>query len=337
MDDIMNELPIVKIDSSRNYWLVRTQAGQYHDQFYFEEYVAIGWNEFNDPRDFEGNNDDAIKKDIEKVYPDSKQPGLIFGQIKRFYHEIKVGDVVIIPTENSTHVSFGTIESHPFIEEISETDIEEGVCPFQKRRKVDWIKTVKRADLDPYLYRLLHSNQTISNANAYAPFIDRTLHSLYIKNGQANLVIPIKKQGKIPALDLIDFVNSMVNLVDEVNLLELTNEKFNKRKDLDIKLNVQSPGIVHFFSDSPYVILGIGVLLVFIVGGKFKATFTKDKTDVEASSTGLMGMFLKFKSQKNDHEIKKLEIEHKQAMERVQAEIPEEIKNLLTKIDGEGE
>lgn len=341
--DIVKEynIPVVQIDDNRNYWLVRTQAGEYHQEFYFDNYIAIGWNEFNNPTDFTHKDKSKEKKKvvdtIGETYEDTKQPGRIYNQIRRFWYEMKPGDIVMIPTHNSQHVSFGTIKSDAYIKELSESSLEEGVCPFQKRRDIEWIKTVKKDELDPYLYKMMHTQNTINNANDYAPFIDRTLHSLYLKNGRAHLVIHVKKEGNIPAIDLLDFVNNVINLLPEVNELELTDKKYDKRKDLDLKLNVQSPGVVEFFSDAPFVILGIGILLVFLVGGKAKATFTKKEKNIEASSKGLAGMIFQFIKHKDEHELKKLQIEHQQAMERIKAKIPEELKNLPDLIDQEDE
>ena len=322
------KLPIVEIDE-RNYWLVRTQSGEYHEEFYFDNYIAIGWNEFNEKSDFENpTNETFLKKKISEKYPESKQPGLIYNQIKRFFTEIKVGDIVMIPTQNSTHISFGRVISSAYIENVSETDIEEGSSPFQKRMKVEWIKTVKRAHLDPYLYKMMYSHHTINNANEYASFIDRTLHSFYLKNGTAHMVMKINKKGDLRGLDFFEFGYKIINLSEEVKKLGLVPEDVDPRKDIKVKSNVQSPGIVEFISSVPTIIFGIGVVLTFIVGGKFNASFTKTEKSVTAESKGFIDLLTEYKKQKNQDELEKMRVEHTQSMERVQAELPKELKNL---------
>lgn len=330
IEELKNEykIPIVEIEE-RNYWLVRTQSGEYHDEFYFDNYIAIGWNHFNEQSDFEDpTNENYLKKKISEKYPDSKQPGLIYNQIKRFFTEINIGDIVMIPTHNSTHISFGKVVSRPFIEKVSETDIEEGACPFQKRMKVEWIKTVKRANLDPYLYRMLHSHHTINNANDYANYIDRTLHSFYYKNGVAHLVMKINKKGDIRGLDFFEFGYKIINLASEVKKFGLAPEDADPRKDIKVKSNVQSPGIVEFISNVPTLIFGIGLLLTFLVGGKLDLIWKKEEKSATAESKGLVALLIEYQKQKSKDEIEKMKLEHRQSMERLKAELPAELKNL---------
>jgi len=323
------DLPIVQIDGKRNYWLVRTQSGEYHEEFYFDDFIAIGWDDFNNKEEFENpSNEGYLKKQIASKYPESKQPGLIYNQIRRFFTEMKLGDLVMIPSKNSTHISFGKVVSEPYIADIPSTDIEEGICPFQKRLDVDWIKTAKRAELDPYLYKMMNSHHTINNANEYASFIDRTLHSFYMKNGNAHLVMRIKKQGVLNGLDFFEFGQMIIDLLPEVKNLGFTKEEINKRKDIKVKSNVQSPGIVEFISSTPAIILGVGVLLTFLVGGKAEFKYTKKEKNASVQSKGLVELFIKYKKQKSEDELEKMREKHRQTMDRVKAEIPKELNKL---------
>ncbi|WP_026678762.1 hypothetical protein [Fictibacillus gelatini] len=323
------DLPVVKIDSARNYWLVRTQSGEYYEEFYFDNFIAIGWDEFNDIEQFKSTEKSILVKEIEKQYPDNKQPGLIYNQIHRFLFEMKPNDVVMIPSHNSTHVSFGLIETHPYIETVSETSIEEGVCPFQKRRKIKWVKTVKRVELDPLLYRMMQSHHTINNANDYADVIDRTLYSFYLKNETAHLVLNVKRQKEIAAIDLVTGINNILELVPFINNPFDPEKEFNKN-EIELKLRVQSPGVMEFLSsgDAAWTVIGLGVILTFVVGGKAKVTRTKDQTDVEVSSQGLIEKILKFRKHLDEQKLKQLEIENRQAIKKLEIELPEETKNL---------
>jgi restriction system protein len=328
-------VPVTVLNEERSYWLVRTQSGDYHQEFYFDNYIAIGWNEFNDVENFNFKDGTKEKKRISELidsqYEEVNQPGRIYNQIRRFWYEIEIGDIVMIPTQNSKHISFGVITSKPYIKSLSESSLDEDVCPFQKRRDVNWIKTIDREKLDPYLYKMMHSQNTINSANDYAPFIDRTLHSFYIKGDRAHLVINVKKEEKIPAQDLMLFVAGVIELVPLLNELDVINTKFDK-SDLDMKLNVQSPGIIEFFSENaPWLILGIGILMTFMVGGGVKFSYTEGKTDFEAQSKGLYGMWSQFQKQKNQHELEKLKLEHQLSMDKLKAELPQELKNLLDK------
>ena len=41
-----NNIPI--INDETNYWFVRTSAGKHFEDFYFGQYIAIGWDKLND-------------------------------------------------------------------------------------------------------------------------------------------------------------------------------------------------------------------------------------------------------------------------------------------------
>jgi restriction system protein len=316
-------LPVVEIDENRNYWLVRTNAGAYFNDFFAGRFIAIGWDEFTDLSKFiEKKKNDLIAKEIQDVYP-QEQPGRIYGQIHRFLYEMEIGDVVMIPSENSHLIRFGIIESDPYIRKVSETEIDEGECPYLKSRDVKWIETVNRKKLDPYLFRMMQSHQTISNANDYAHYIDRTLHSFFIKNDKAYLVFPINKEDDIPAYDIVKFVNSIVDLVPKVNRISGVEGEYDK-DDLDLKLNVQSPGFTEFFSHAPELILGIGLLIVFLTGSKFKG-IKRTSEEYEAHYKGLFEE--DFQKQIGDFE--KLKGDHIKSLEKVKADLPEELKNLL--------
>ena len=324
-------LPVVKIDESRNYWLVRTKAGKYFEEFFSEDFIAVGWNEFSNMDDLENKPDEVLKTQIKEIYPDKEQPGRILNQIKRFLFEIKPGDIVMIPSQNSSLIRFGQITGEPFLRNVSETQIDEGVCPYKKSRHVKWLKTVKRYDLDPYLYRMMQAHQTVSKANDYAHFIDRTLHSFFIKNNTAYIVFDITKDDNIAAFDLVNFVNSIVDLVPLVNDLKgIENEKNYTKADLDLKLNIQSPGFTEFSSYLPELILGICLLIVFLTGSKFKGTNLKGE-DYEAHFKGLFEDKLKIE----EKDLKEMKEEHIRTLEKVKGELPEELKKFIDTNDQE--
>jgi hypothetical protein len=70
-------IPVVQIDENRNYWLVRTQSGEFYDDFYFDNFIAVGWDEFNDYDRFLKADKSVLVKENEINYPENK-PGLIY-------------------------------------------------------------------------------------------------------------------------------------------------------------------------------------------------------------------------------------------------------------------
>ncbi|KPB06028.1 hypothetical protein [Bacillus sp. CHD6a] len=254
---------IEHIEESRNYWLVRTDSGKYYSDFSNNNYISIGWDEFSNINDFRNKAmSDAMSNYIINKYP-KKQPRRIYNQIRKFLFEIKVGDVVMIPNENSKVINFGIVTS----EYISRANNINDTCPFIKSKSVKWIKEIDREKLDPYLFKMMQAHQTINSANEYAHFIDRTMYSFYEKSGKSYLILPVNKEEDIPAYDLSQFINAITNLVPIANVLQKDSleDEYNKR-DLDIKINVQSPGYIELKSDDAKLVPRILTLLKYLIG-----------------------------------------------------------------------
>lgn len=332
-----NEIPIVIIPEDRKYWLVRTQSGEFYDEFFHDDFIGVGWNEFSDIEKFRNTEKDVMTDLISITYKPEDgqkppQPGRIYGQINRFLFELQVNDIVMIPSNNSSHISFGVIQSEPYIEEVSETAIDMGLCSFVKRRKVRWIKTVQRDRLDPYLYRMMQAHQAISNANDYANYIDRTLHSFYLKGEKAHFVVNVKQEKQIPAVDMISYVSTLLDLIPLIENPEKPDETFEK-EDVDLKLNVQSPGVMEFISDSPYVVTILGLVIVGLVGGSFKFKNSNGKketsNELELQSEGLFEKVFKFVKHKDEQKLKQIKQQHAIYKDKLQAELPKEITEKL--------
>jgi hypothetical protein len=329
-------IPITKIDTRRNYWLVRTNSGEYFEEFFLGNFVGINWNDFNDPNDFLDVNKESTTARLAETYKENKQPGHTFGQIRRFFHEMRIGDIVMIPSQDSKHIGFGEITSNVEVTQMSQTEIDEGECPYLKRRSVKWIKTVARKKLDPYLYRMMHTHLTISNANDYADAIDRTMYSFYYKGDRAHLVLNVEQQKDIPLMDLLDALQAPLDLVDFVHDPENPNIVFNKR-DLDAKLRVQSPGIIELVSSGHAftLVVIIGIAVVGLVGGKLKVNVNKEKVEGELSSEGLLEKIIKMRQQKQNtipakaESIEELERKLLYAQKALKMETPEVINDYL--------
>lgn len=100
--------------------------------------IAIGWTEMGDVGKLPADRD-AFKEELQKVRPDRK-PGyypVAAGQIYRFVHEMKVGDLVIYPSRRDRHIHIGEVvgnyEYRPDLEE-----------EYPQVRKVKWLKEVPR-------------------------------------------------------------------------------------------------------------------------------------------------------------------------------------------------
>lgn len=347
------EIPIVRIPVDRGYWLVRTNAGDYFDDFYSGEYIGIGWNDFNTPSDFVHSAKQATQERIEEIH-DDVQSWRVFGQIQKFFHGIKIGDIVMIPSRNSKDIVFGEVLSDVYFETINHDELEEGVCPFEKRRTVRWIKKADRTTLDPYLYKMMQSHFSISDAREYADIIDRTLHGFYIKGDKSHLILNVDQPNDIPLLDLMDALRVPLVAVDLINEISEGEIKYDK-EDLDAKIRVQSVGMIVLSSVGPAMglVIGIGILMVFVAGGKVKISRKGTEGSDSAAdfeSDGLIEKFIKWKDQSHRQKLENdaihgdektfsryMELQENliRAQQNVKLGLPEELNAIIEKPEDE--
>lgn len=315
------------INDERNYWLVRTQGGEFFQEFYLTNFIAIGWNAFNDIDLIKNiQRHEELVENIAEKYPNDKKPGLSANQMRKFTKEMKKGDIVIIPSENSNFIAYGELlEDEIYIEEINENKIEEGFCDYQKRRKVKWINHQSKENLDIYMYRLLNNHQTIANANDYSTIIDRTLFPLYIKNGEAHFTLRVNQENNIRIKELSQLINNHMNIIKCFN--SESNENLSV-DDIDIKINVQSPGPVEIHG-AIYAVAIIGFVTIAVCGGSFKFTHKNSieevSTQAELKSDGFIEKIIKFMDHwtHNKAEIMTLKEELKTTKEKLKISVPD--------------
>jgi hypothetical protein len=237
--------------------------------------ISIGWDQITS---VDGKEDNVVET-IKRIYPKEKQPRYAYKQVKRFFDEIKINDVVLIPSENSEFIRFGIVESDVYL--LNRTDIEEG--SLNKRRKIRWVeKPIERKKLDSSMFYLFNSHHIITDATEYGPVIDRTLHSFFIKGDIGHLVVKIKKEKDISTYEMNILMNNMLNLVEIINYIEGTS--YNPRK-LHQKSNIQSPGFIEFITEKS-LIISIGFTIGYIRSGtlldyaKFKRAVSKSNETI---------------------------------------------------------
>lgn len=265
----MTEVTEFVIDeiSERKYWFVRTNGGEYYDDYFHEGYIAVGFNAITDKTTIEkAETDDvykralyeSIKLELETDEEIKAKPGLIINQLKRFLIEMNPGDIVLIPSENSKFISFGEITSD--VEVINSDDIQEDGCPFIKRRKVRWVKTLKKESLDPYLYKAIMSHHVITDVSDSATFINRSMSNMYVENGRAHITLRVQSKESVKVAD----INTLLTCFQDIaTLAEFPPDILAPIVQSDLKINVQSPGPVEYITFGNGL-LGIGAILVAI-------------------------------------------------------------------------
>jgi restriction system protein len=101
-------------EQERTIWGIHAgRTGDADSLFLKEHCIAVGWAEMGNLGALEPNRD-AFKVKVAAVYPDYK-PGAIpnnAGQLYRFVHEMKPGDIVVYPSKRDRLVHLGIIEGN---------------------------------------------------------------------------------------------------------------------------------------------------------------------------------------------------------------------------------
>lgn len=296
---------IETIPDTREYWLIRTQSGQLYDNFIEHDFVAIDHEkltlkmlydlkrQFNDEKQLK----DEIKSRLDVLYKgEDLNAALAAGQIIKFVYHIKKNDIVIIPSEGSNRISFGVVNDS-IIPELSSQDLKRTGCDYKKRKDIKWIKTVKKEQLDPYLYKMLVSHQAITNVNNYSQQIERTLSNFFIKNGEGNLILSVQKSSDIGAFSLFQtgyyLLNQLNNFAKENNIqIDLDS--------IDLKTYLNSPGKIHLKAPNASTVFLLAVLFIGLNGGGLKI----ESLGLDLSTDGLIQKVIEYQNNNHDRETK---------------------------------
>jgi restriction system protein len=114
------------------------KTGDAHSLFFQNNVVAIGWHAMGDLSAI-GTNRDAFKVAVAKTYPTAKAGAIPnnAGQLYRFVHEMKKGDLVVYPSKADRQINIGEVTGdYRFDPGISQ--------PYPNVRNVKWLKSVGR-------------------------------------------------------------------------------------------------------------------------------------------------------------------------------------------------
>lgn len=271
LSSIANEFEIPIISRRQKIWFFRTKAGKYYYDFYFNKFIALGWDLISP--DFIVNNritKEKKKAIIEDKYPEEKRPGLIFSQLDVFYNEMLAGDIVIIPNEGSKTILIG--ELGEIIESVSRQtlpDNEYPQCSFNHKRSVRWLKTIE-AWQDVYLFKALRAQQTISDLTEDADLVFRNLFPAYISDKHIHLTFQKTTSGDLNLANNIELLAKLLEIIDEVSLLY---QKPSFKNEITYKTAVGSPGFFELILPcTPISVISI-IFITNLLLGKIK---TKD-------------------------------------------------------------
>lgn len=304
----MNSKTIVipEIPSDRKYWLIRTESGNYYRDFKANGFIAIGWNDFADIKELEDaiatESKEKLLGKFKKIYPKEKRPGLAVNQMIKFVNNLSIGDVVIIPSTKGNEISIGEITSDPYIEypkprkssclEMDKPDYQQ--CPYFKRMNVKWLTSIRKNKLDLQLSKLLNARNTITNADNYSHFIDRSIYDIYVKDGLCHLTLYVTKQEDISVGDFGLLLSSAQDLVNESNLPT-------HKKRLTMKSRVESPGPIEFMGSAAVISMILAGIYISYFGGSIKINIPFLGIEFEFTTKGYHGYKQERLNEENRH------------------------------------
>lgn len=244
--ELLRRQSILSIPEETQYWLVRADGGKYYEDFFTNGFIAVADNEFDldSIEKFEqfkeiGYTSEGFKNMINERYPEWNQRKVSHSasRLMNFIHNIKINDIVIVPSHRSNMFLIGLVASD--IYEIADnTDIfQEGIisCPYLKRRNVRWLKEVPRQAISEKMYWILTSQHTILSLNEHDQQIDKMIAPIYVKGGNLHCSLKVNKTSGVTSEEWL----SLYRVIEDV--------KSDKEK-IVVKANVESPGILELVS-----------------------------------------------------------------------------------------
>lgn len=317
------------IDSEKQYWLVRTMSGVYYSEYSTRNFIAIGFNGLK--RDYikevirvgEENAQKILAEKLDLIYEgkldDSGKKvngGYAAAQIIKFFKNMKVGDIVIIPSSESRKIKVGVIESEVYTGENISKD--KSACPFQKRRKVRWSGEFYRTYLSPRLQLMFNSRHIVSNVDSYSNYIDSLVNNFYIKDEKTHLLLRVKTEEDISAASF-SAVFDIFNLMDD--FLEDQGENHSS-EDIDMKISVESPGFISLVAADPSLILFFGLFILLLNGGHLNI----ERLGLRIGTDGLIHTISNYLDRRRDRISRKKIVER---LESLNIENPEDLIKLI--------
>ena len=329
------ELTIYEIPDDTQYWLVRADGGKYYSDFKYSNTISLQDNEltlelFNGPATPSHEvRLEFYKKQIAKAKPDYKKQQVTITAKKMisFINQMKIGDIVVVPSESTKYFLVGVIISDPY--ELTDEKVEKlrtigkrlkyDVSENKKRRKVKWLNEVPRGKINSNFLYTLTMHQSIINVTESSDYITPLVSPMYISDNKLTLCIRVNTPRGITSETWQDLY-VMIN--------ELRNKDIDER--IAVKTNVESPGYIILSSslgqllgnDPIAFISGLIVLAGILFGGielgKFKVVkgivpgiidTIKDIQEIKMNDLKIEGMEIDLENKKKDQPVADLQRE----------------------------
>lgn len=313
-DQILN-FKLTEIPSDIRFWMIRTKKGYFYEEFIQEKFVALAWNTITAHTNFSESEHRLLSDRIAYEYPEIKRPSLVISKCNKFIHEIKNGDILVIPSEHKKYVTFAfagdyyedntktyEIERDVISKiEYKEVFINEILCPYKKRRKIIPIRMLPIEAINYHLEKAISSYHGITNLDSYGTIILDHLYNAYTYKDITRLVFHVGKPNEITSKEFSDFLYGINSILYAPGIEENV---------ISTQASVHSIGDIVFTLKDIYKTCVSNYMLfialaTIIGGGKF---LTAKLPGIPAFIKDIMS--IKDTKRKNDAEITKLELEN---------------------------
>lgn len=275
LNSILNfRIPV--ISENTRFWMIRTQKGYFYNEFVSRRFVALAWNIIDRSTSFYDSNKDSLKDAILMKYSEIQRPSTVINKCKAFIHDIKEGDILIIPSAGSHYITFALAGNYyednsktPELEQLiiekiinNDIDITDVSCPYKKRRHITLLRTVRIEELNYSLCRAISNYHGISNMDSYAKHILNALYNYYYFQDTLAFVYSVKKIEPIRPRELNSILYGTTEILCCVAPEETISNQLALNSPGDIVYYIK--GALDFFKDNWEIFFG---LLVFFGGG----------------------------------------------------------------------
>lgn len=155
-------------------WFIRSNNGEYLQDFLNKNIVAIGWLE----ESYTNKTRDTLKAKLKEIYPkkEEKAIGQWAGCCYRFANEIQIGDYVLT-NANDNQIYIGKVTGE--YKYLPDVYVEN-----PHMRSVKWIKAIERKNLSSQIQSHLRPNQTVTcfEDKISIDFLSKLLNEAPIRN-----------------------------------------------------------------------------------------------------------------------------------------------------------
>lgn len=306
--------------------MVRTMGGVFYGDFIRNGYIAIGMDDItlhdlNTLEEEVNTSRRHLRTILANKLPELSHQSYYANQLLRFYKEMQVGDIVMIPSRESGHVAIGIIKSDVYEEQHIVTD-ENNKCTFKKRRKVEWKKYDRRSALPYALQFVFSSRHPISSIDNYSEYLDGMISDCYFKGEYMHVLLRIRTRKDVSVNDFCS-INALSNLVEDFCRLYRMD---NTQESIIMKIQMESPGFLNLKSLNKKKLFLFAIFVLLINGGGLEI----EQIGLDLHTNGLIQQCSEFLDRKADRLIVEKACH---AIDSLQIKTPEDIKPLIKMLE----